>query len=205
MQKPFKINDTLEAKMRDVALPTLDQIGDELDAFFQGAYTAFPLGDVLHDLNRAPTVGVLPKEVFRQSFFAIFDLFTRPGTFEFYISVLRAIYGNAVFIEFDVPSPGVLNIAFSAIDIDFQNFVERRIVDNVYVYDEVTDETGDPLVFQHRKGIFSPQEIANLFAELVPAGIVFNSDPELFIGDDFLLDEDGSILTDEDGSELESG
>src|SRR5690606_40936008 len=99
----FKETDEKEEKVVATAFPVLDLISNDRTDFFDGAYEAFPLGDVLFDLNRDPLAGVVTREIFRSSFFAIHQLFTRPGTFEFYLDVFRAVWGDGVEVEFSIP------------------------------------------------------------------------------------------------------
>ena len=74
----FKDNDETEAKVIAVAMPTLNTLGADRDAFFQGAFSAYGLGEVLYDLDRDPMSGVITREVFVKSFPAIHQLFGGP-------------------------------------------------------------------------------------------------------------------------------
>ncbi len=174
-QQPFKLNDEKEEKVRDAALPVLTLLGNERDAFYAGAFEAFPLGGVLFDLRRAPLAGAISRENYIQCFFAIYDLFTRPGTFEFYLALFRAIWGPDVEVEFTIPAPGQLGINISALTVQLYNFVARDIVDNAYVYDEVVDQDGDNIVFQVNAGIKTQSETDALLRELHPYGIYVTS------------------------------
>ena len=167
----FKENDALETRVRDVALPTLELLGNERDLFYEGAYTAFPLGGVLYDLMRSPLAGVIFRENFIISFFAIHASFVRPGVFEFYLEIFRTIWGEDVEVEFTVPNPGVLLINISALSIQLFDFAARRIVSNAYVYDEIIDEDGDTIVFQVSVGIRTQSEVDALINEISPQGV----------------------------------
>src|SRR5690606_13222941 len=90
-----------------------------------------------------PLVGVITRETFRSSFFAIHQLFTRPGTFEFYLDVFRAVWGDDVEVEFSIPQSGVLQINIEALDVQLSIAAARRIVNNSYVYDEIILQGGD--------------------------------------------------------------
>ena len=171
----FKETDEKEEKVVATAFPVLDLISNDRTDFFDGAYEAFPLGDVLFDLDRDPLVGVITRETFRSSFFAIHQLFTRPGTFEFYLDVFRAVWGDDVEVEFSIPQPGVLQINIHALDVQLNIAVARRIVNNSYVYDEIMlqggDYDGDTLAFQGTQGIKTQNETDALISELHPAGV----------------------------------
>lgn len=167
----FKANDQTEAKVVAVFSPTLDILNTDRDAFWEGSYTCFLLGDVLYALKRDPLAGVITQDTFRQSFFAIHDLFTRPGTFEFYLTVFRAIWGDDVDVTFDVSTPGVLLINIDALSIQLYDLLARRIVDNAYVDDTLVTEAGDTIQAAVSSGIKTQNETDALLNELYPAGL----------------------------------
>jgi len=167
----FKENDEIETKMIAVAMPTLEGLGADRDDFFAGAFSCFLLGDVLYDLDRDPMSGVITREVYRSSFPAIHQLFIRPGTFEFYLTVFRSIWGEDVDVTFTIPSPGVLEINVESIGIDLFEFAAREIVDNEYVFSPIVDEEGDSIMFQDTVGIKTESEIDALMEEISPEGI----------------------------------
>lgn len=168
--QPFKENDLVEPKVRDAILPFPNLRDSQLDEFFTQAYTCFVLGDVLY-LSGHPMAGVITQDVFRMSFPAIHQLFTRPGTFEFYLDVFRAVWGEDVEIEFMVPAPGKLLINIEALIVTEYVSLFREIVDNVYVFSEWVDEDGDNIIFQGSQGIKTQAEAEALVNEFRPAGI----------------------------------
>lgn len=171
----FKENDETEAKVIATAMPTLEALGADHDAFWEGAYSCYIFGEVLYDLGRDPMSGVIPREVYRQSFPAIHQLFSRPGTFEFYLTVFRSIWGEDVEIEFVIPSPGLLNINVAALGIGTFQFLAREIVDDLYVFSSMVDHSGDNIMFQDTMGIKTQAEIDALISELSPYGIIVDA------------------------------
>lgn len=171
--QPFRANDTVEPKARDCFLPALNFIGTDLDAFKEGAYEAWPLGDVLFALNASPLADQISQEVFRSTFYAVHNYFKRPGTFEFYLEICRVIWGADVEVEFVVPNPGHLQINIEAAESVNANALARRIVDNAYVYDQIILNGGgsDNLLFRIVQGPKSQSETEALFFELTPAGL----------------------------------
>lgn len=167
----FKENDTTEAKMIAAAMPALDEDGLDLDAFFDGAFSAYQLGDILYDLNRDAMVDAVTRDTYRRSFPAIHQLFTKPGTFEYYLEVFRAIWGNTVEVEFTIPFDGWLQINVRALDLEQFRLIAREVVDNNYVYSPLTDGDGDYLLVTDTEGIKSQQEIDALMNELTPYGV----------------------------------
>lgn len=171
MTQKFKLNDELEARVASVFDPILTSLGLERVNFYEGAFTAQPLGEVLLNLKRDPMVGVISDEVYVEAFSAIHELFTRPGTFEFYLQLFRKIWGDNVDVEFTVPDPGVLEINIEAVEAISYRFIARRIVDNAYVYEPVIDDEGDNIVFQGTIGLKTQDEVDLLMKEISPANI----------------------------------
>lgn len=169
--QPFKENDELEARVSAALAAAIEPTNIALDAFYAGAETCFQLGDALYEAGRSPLVDAIEQEAFRQVFFTLFSFFERPGTFEFYLTVFRAIWGDDVDVEFTIPSPGVLQIDIEAATLTNYNFVERHIVDNEYLFDEVVTDTGDNIVFRLLSGIRTQEQVDVLMRELAPAGI----------------------------------
>jgi len=167
----FKESDETEAKVIAVAMPILDDLGEARDEFYEGAYSAWPLGELLYDLKKDPLSGVITRDVFVRSFPAIHQLFTRPGTFEFYMTVFRQIWGDNVQIVFGIPSPGVLTINAKVLDVENFFLVARRIFGPDYVYDPIVDHEGDNILVRATVGIKTQTEISALMNELAPAGI----------------------------------
>lgn len=167
----FKDNDLIEAKVIEAFAPKFASLGSDRDDFYNGAFECFAFGDVLYVLKRSPMAGVITQEVFRRSFFAIHDLFTKPGTFEFYMQVFRAIWGENVDVEFTVPAPGILQININVLDVENFDFIAREIVNNSYVHSKILDHDGDNIEFQDTVGIKTQDEINALMHEFCPAGI----------------------------------
>lgn len=172
----FKENDELEKKVTNIFKPLLNGLLTDKFDFQSNAFRSYPLGDVLFDTERSPLAGAISKDVFRESFFAIHDLFTRPGTFEFYLNVFRAIFGNDVDVEFEVPAPGKLNINVQSNSLVLDFLQARRIESGEYVYyDLITQPEGDNLVAQVPKGPKTQSEIDAIMIELTPHGILVNT------------------------------
>lgn len=168
--------DDLEKRFDNAGSDIISQIGVALDDFFDNAYDAMPLGDVLHDIARSPLADAIRPEIFRASFNTIYTAFTVAGSFESYLTVFRKIFGETVDVEFTVPAPGKLNIDIIADELEEFNFVARHIDDNMYLYDNVIwydgiDDPGGNIIFQTVKGFHSQYELEQMLYEMVPAGI----------------------------------
>lgn len=170
--QPFRANDATEAKFRELA-GAIEPVSTALDEFYAGAYTAEPLGSVLHALDRSPLTKILDEATFRRSFAALHEYFTRAGTFEFYLSLFRAIFGESVIVTFTVPAAGKLEIDIDVLAVELNTFLARRIVDNEYVYDDVVQTGGgsDDVLFQGTTGIATQAELDALMRELRVDGV----------------------------------
>ena len=170
----FKENDTTEARVAATYIPTvLQTLGADRDTMFANCFICYLLGDVLYNLDRDPLVGVITQDVYRSSFPAIHDLFTRPGTFEFYLALFRKIFADDTDIQFTIPGPGQLTITIEAETIEDFNILVRQIVDDAYVNSTlVTSDAQDPILGQGVKGIKTQSQIDGLIAEISMYGIV---------------------------------
>lgn len=164
--------DDFELKMEAAGSAIHDSIEAQLDAFFEGAYIAMPLGDIIYESSRAPLANAIDKEIFRQSFPEIFDAFTVAGSFDSYLTVFRKIFGDTVQVDFTVPAPGKLEIDIIADEVELSNFVARTIENNDYVYSPMITQDGvDNIMFQSIKGFKTQYELEQMLYEMVPAGI----------------------------------
>jgi hypothetical protein len=166
----FKTNDLVEAKVKSCFDTILDLLASYADDFYEGAYEAFPFGDVLFETGH-PLNGVITQDVFREIFPEIHDIFTRPGTFDFYCELFQAIWGEDVSITFTVPAPGKLVIDIEALETEENFALARKIVDNEYVYNEIIDHDGDNIIFQGTRGIKTQRELDALIREISPNGV----------------------------------
>jgi hypothetical protein len=117
-------------------------------------------------------VGVVSRDVYRQSFPAIHNLFTRPGTFEFYLSLFRSVFTDDTDIQFDIPGPGQLTIDVQAITSENFYLMARSLVDGEYVYERlVTSDLNEPIMAQGFRGPKSESEIHSLIVEVSAHGI----------------------------------
>ncbi len=168
----FKETDTTEAAIQNFLMPVLDILGVDRDTFYSECFESYLFGDVLFDLSRDPLVDVITQEVYRASFPAIHELFTRPGTFEFYISVFRKVFPEDVDIQFEIPDPGKLEITLNALTLAQFYLLTRRIVADVYVYENlVTSGANEKILVRGTSGIKTQSEIEGLVAEISAYGI----------------------------------
>ncbi len=167
----FKVGDETEEKVIEAAMGVFEEIGSSLDDFFDGAFKSQGLGGALYNLGRDPMVGVVTRDTYLKSYWAIHNLFTAPGTFEYYLEVFRAIWGDAVEIEFEVPEGGHLLINANVLDLEAFNLVARRVESDLYVYHRLVDRGGDYIMARDTSGIKTQSEIDALMNEITPNGV----------------------------------
>lgn len=163
--------DALELKFEAAGKPTIDTIDLQKETFFDEAYDCAVLGDMIHDNDLSPLINAIKKEIFRDTFQALFESFRSAGTFESYISVFKKIFGDSVTITFTIPAAGKLTIAIIAEGIEESPFVAQEIVDNTYEFNNVVDDEDDNIVFQTIKGFQTEYELRQMLFEMVPDGI----------------------------------
>lgn len=168
----FKENDATEPEVYNLLLPMLETIGLDRDTFLEDAYLTHGLGGAIFDLAMDPISDVVTRDVYVEGYPAIHELFTRPGTFEFYLSVFRKIFADDVDVQFEIPGPGQLNIVVSAVTYQTFNLTAREIVDDVYVYSKlVTSDLNEYIMTQGVKGIKTQEEISGLLTEISAYGV----------------------------------
>lgn len=171
MAQKFK-GDALEDKFYNSAAPVLAGFSSEHDDFFNDAYACFVLGELIYDNELSPLANAIPRDIFRESFAAIYESFRFAGSFESYIEVFKKVFGDDVDVTFTVPAPGKLEIDIIATGIEVTNFVVRRIENNTFVlYQLITQDGADNIVLQSIKGLESQYELEQMLFEMVPAGV----------------------------------
>lgn len=171
----FKENDPVEAQMKAVLLAALAPLSSDRDAMYADCYNSYPLGDVLYDLERDPLSDVITRDVYRASFPAIHELFTAPGTFEFYLSVFRKIFPEDVDLQFAIPGPGKLTITVNSLTLEEFGLLARQIVDDLYIYSNLVTSNLNELIIGHgAKGIKTQSEMDALTVEISAYGIFTN-------------------------------
>ena len=163
--------DATELKFDAAGEPIMSELSLQKELFFEGAYSAAPLGDLIFDDLRSPLSNAIAKDIFRIAFSEIFEAFVQVGTFEAYLTVFRKIFGEDVDVTFTVPAPGKLLIDILANEVELTDFIARYIEDNAYILDEVIDDEGDNIAFQSIKGFTSEYELNQMLFEMVPDGI----------------------------------
>jgi len=191
MTQFFK-GDDQEKQFYQGAFPVFDGISSDKDAFFVDAFNCFKLGEVLYDSGAVPMSKAIPRDVFRQSFAALFDSFVVAGSFESYLAFFKEVFGDDVIVEFTVPAPGKLQIDVLATGVVLNDFTTDD-------GDTVTDQDGDNIEFQTVEGFNSEYELKQMLFEMVPDGIVMTPTLSVSGGGTFFMFETGDLMETESG------
>jgi hypothetical protein len=171
MTQKFK-GDADELKMEAAGQHAFDLTSDSLDEFFAGCYTANDWLLALYDNGRMPFTDRVPRDSFINFIKQAIPNFPVTGTFEAYIFILDAIFGEQTEVQFDVPSPGTLEMVVAAeASLDF-DFLGREFLSGGFVEFTMQTKDGDDLKFTGISGIDSEPELNQLLSELIPAGIL---------------------------------
>src|SRR5688572_876769 len=138
----FFKGDEKELKYYEAARPLLQNLESERDSFYDNAFTNFALGDVIWDSGRSPLSRSIARDIFRESFPELFELFLEAGSVEGYISIFKKIFGDTVSVLFAIPSPGKLEIDIVASGVVLKDLIARYIVGDDYFFDELIDHEG---------------------------------------------------------------
>lgn len=163
--------DDLELQMEAVATPVLSRCSASLDDFMENGYTAADFLLMLYDQSRAPFRDRVPRDSFVEFMRAVIPLLPVTGTFEFYIFIVNAIFGQGSGVLFTVPAAGKLQMLVNAASTLVFDAVAREFTDGEFVVSELETSDGDTLAFVGLSGIDSEYELEQLLAELIPAGI----------------------------------
>lgn len=175
MTQKFSNNDELEPRVYGVIEGKIDEASDSLDDFFENCFDSYGLADVIFDLKIAPFTNAVTKDVYRESFNVFNSDIVFAGSFEFYLTFFRAIFGLNVDVVFTIPNEGHLQIDVESLDYTEENLTLREVVNNQYVFNDCLianeDESEEELLIADIKGIKTQNEIDTLIKEISSNGI----------------------------------
>lgn len=163
--------DELELKFLECIRPITSILSLDKNDFLADAYDCELLGNMIYNLQNAPVVKNVVREVFRKSFNEVFKSFESAGSFETYISVFTKIFGEDVIVEFVEEDFGHLIINITATTIDLVNIEVRELVAEEYFSDILVDDLNENILFKVFKVVASQYEIEQMLYEMVPMGV----------------------------------
>lgn len=191
--------DATELKMIESGTPPFDACSASLDQFFEGCYNDATFLLKLYDEGRMPFADRVPRDSFVAFINQAIPKFPRTGTFEAYIFIINAIFGDGSGVEFTLPpgEEGTVQILVNASNAISWNWQSReRVGASLESFDMVTDD-GDTLQFHGIAGIDTEDELRQLLLEIIPAGINAEITLDFFTISFFVDDVGDSIVTDE--------
>ncbi len=191
--KLFRPNDLRDQRFSNVFDDLDDGINSDLDTFFNQCYSSYLLGEILWENDLDPIAKVLKLDYYQRAFNAIHDLFTRPGTYEFFLSVFRAMWGADVEVYFTIIQPGQLKIEIFGSTPTYNEILYREIVGNFYVYGNIETEDGDSITAQESTGPQTVEELLMIMSELGVNGIYYS--PLVLSADP--AEDEAMIITDQ--------
>lgn len=197
MTQNFK-GDATELKMQAVGDPLFEVTDTALDEMYSEAFDAAPFLLAMYDDGRMPFSQRINRDTFVEFIRQALSNFPFTGTFEVYLTILRAIFGEESEIRFYVDTAGALEIDVEAVADATFTFFGREFIDGAYTFfDMITQDGVDTLVFRGIIGIETEYELNLLFSELMPVGITPTITLGFFEISDWVDDEDNFIEDDD--------
>lgn len=193
--------DDVEKKFDAAGELAFDVTNAALDEFYARGYDASPFLLMLYDERRMPFADRVPRDSFVSFIKEALARFPFTGTFESYIFILQAIFGEGSGVLFNIPAAGKLEIAVNAAaSLEF-GFQAARLDGGSIVFDDVVDHVENGIVFGGISGIDSEFELQMLLAEIIPAGIFPQITLAFFALFNF-VDDSGAGIVDHLGNQL---
>lgn len=193
MTQLFK-GDENELKYYAAGLPAFQATSDSLDEMYDGAFDAAPFLLMLYDEDRIPFSQRVNRNAFVDFIRQTLKLFPFIGSFDTYLFILSAIFGEQSEIFFEVPAPGKLSISVNATSTLEFEFIGREPNGlGGYTLFNVSDSLGNDLIFRGVSGIETEYDLELLFSEIMPVGIVPDIALTFFTYYSFVADEGGTL------------
>lgn len=179
MPQYFK-GDPIEINMDAGFAPAPDSTSASLDQFFEGSFTQADFLLALYDGGLVPFVDRVPRDAFVGFYRKAVEIFPFTGTFEFYLFILKGIFGENTDTQFTVTDPGKIEILVDSEASIPNDWIALSF--NGVGYDEIdlVTDTGDEISLVELSGIKSEAQLKALFAELTPAGIYMDLTMRVF-------------------------
>lgn len=203
MTQYFK-GDSNELAIEAAGLPAFDACSVELDSFFENCYEAADFLLMLYDAGRMPFSQRVGRDDFVTFLNKAMPNFPVTGTFEAYILLLSAIFGELSLIEFDVTDPGKISILVNASDAILSTAIARELDGGDYIDSPLVTDDDENIVYVSIPKIDSEDKLKKLLSEIIPAGIVADIQLSFFTISFFVADESGFLnpIIDSDGNNI---
>jgi hypothetical protein len=186
MTQKFK-GDTTELKMEAAAGPAFDLTSTALDEYFDGAYDSDPFLLMLYDSGRMPFSDRVPRDTFPAFMRQAVPNFPYTGTFDSYLFILNAVFGDGSLIYFEVLGNGKIHIQVNASSAVAEDAIFRDSSGD----SDFADDLGNTIIFYSILGITTEYRLRQLLAEMIPAGLYPVVELAFFSIDRFIVEDLG--------------
>ncbi len=192
MTQNFK-SDDIELIYQAAGEPAFEITRVSLHEFFEFCFDADEFLLMLYDAGRMPFSSRVPREAFVNFIRQAIPDFPATGTFEVYIFMIDALFGDSATIQFTVPAAGKLAIEVNAPGSSLEfDWVAKEIEGGVTMLTQLATLDGDLFVLNGISGIETEAQLQILLAELQPAGIYTTLALTFFQLFQFVANFDGS-------------
>jgi hypothetical protein len=192
MTQNFK-GDSTELKYQAAGEPAFEVTRVSLHEFFQGCYDTDAFLLMLYDSGRMPFSNRVPREAFVNFIRQAIPDFPATGTFEVYIFMIKALFGDSASILFTVPAAGKLEIEVNApgSSLEFDWFA-KDIVGGDTILTQMVTHDSEEFLFNGISGIETEAQLQILLGELEPIGIYTTLSLTFFQLFQFVANYDGT-------------
>ncbi len=192
MTQNFK-GDATELKYLAAGEPAFELTRVSLHEFFQGAYDCDEFLLMLYDAGRMPFSSRVPRDAFVSFIRQAIPDFPSTGTFEVYIFMIKALFGDSAIIQFTIPAAGKLQIEVNAPGSSLEfDWVAKEIVGGGTILTQMITHDSEEFLFNGISGIETEAQLQILLAELFPMGIYATLELTFFHLYQFVADYDGT-------------
>jgi len=157
-------DDTETVKNNAAFLPLYNYLNTESAKLYDNAYNCQALGDVIRNLSLMPLAKAIPRDAFVMGFSEIIASMNLTGTYEQYIAVLKALFGDSTDIEFTEPAPGHLQIDIGKATVELSEWVDQD-------GNNIITNFGDTLVFASLIDTIDSRALQQVLYSIGPNGI----------------------------------
>lgn len=192
MTQNFK-GDATELKYQAAGEPAFELTRVSLHEFFQGCFDCDEFLLMLYDSGRMPFSSRVPREAFVSFIRQALPDFPKTGTFEVYIFMIKALFGDTATIQFTVPAAGKLEIEVNAPGSSLAfDWVAKEIAGGATILTDMVTSYDEEFLFNGISGIESEAQLQILLQELQPLGIYTTLALTFFQLFQFVADYDGT-------------
>lgn len=160
------VNDEEERKFNAVFNNVVENTFNDLSLFFNYAYKSVELGNAIYETQKMPIYKILEKSLFKKAYSQILDGQKIAGSFEGYLKILKAIFGETAEINFTVLGKAKLKIDIVAESQELY-VMKTRSLSNPYL---IKTKDNFHLAFNELLAKITNRQLLNLLKSTTKAG-----------------------------------